>query len=138
MEWVLLSGFNDVGLEGPRDVCSDEGIASAEKGVHAELSLDTGEVGVLPQAGYNLSAVLDRKQATVAVALLEHEVVCLPDLFRGGWEWEPGIGEARSGGRRIGAFLMAVFLGLGVLDVGGDNGAPGGVVGRHDERSFSV
>ena len=56
--------------------------------------LCSAESGVLPQAGCNLSAVLDRKQTEVAVALLEHEVVGLPNLFVGGLEGEPGIGKA--------------------------------------------
>ena len=138
MEGVFLPGFGDVGLEKPGDVCSDERVASAEVGVHAELLLDTGEGGVLPQTGCDLSAVFIRKQAKVAVALLEHEVVCLPYLLRGGTKGEPGIGEARFGECGVGAVLVAVFLGLCSLDVGGDGGAPGGVVGRHDERNFSV
>ena len=136
MEEIFLPGFGDVGLERPLDVCSDEGVASAEVGVHAKLLLDMGKCGVLPQTGCNLSAVLNRKQAKVAVALLEHEVVCLPDLLRGGSEWEPGIGEARFGKYGVGAVLVDVFLVLRILDVGGDYGAPRGVVGRHDERSF--
>ena len=71
-----------MGLEGPRNVCSDERVASAEVGVHAELLLDTREGRVLPQAGCDLSEVFDRKQGKVAVAVLDHEVVCLPDLFQ--------------------------------------------------------
>ena len=138
MEGVFLHGFGDVGLEWPGDVCSDEQVASAEVAVCAELLLDTGKGGVLPQAGCNLSAVFDRKQAQVAVALLEHEVVCLPNLFWGGLEREPGVGEARFGEFGVSAVLVAAFLGLCCWDVGGDGGAPGRVVGRHDERSFSV
>ena len=42
-------------------------IASAEVVVEAELLLDPGIGGVLPQAGCDLSAVLDRKQTEVAV-----------------------------------------------------------------------
>ena len=106
--------------------------------VEAELLLDPGVGGVLPQAGCDLSAVLDRKQAEVAVALLEHEVICLPYLLGGGTEWEPDIGKARFSEGAVCAVLVAVFFGLGLLDVGGDGGGPGGVVGRHDERSFSV
>ena len=85
-----------------------------------------------------MSAVLDRKQAKVAVALLEHEVVCLPYLFGGGLEGEPGVGEARFGEGGVGAVLVAVFLGLCLLDVGGDGGAPGGVDGRDGKQSFAV
>ena len=138
MEGVFLPGFGDVGLEWPRDEGSDEHVASAEAVVQTELLLDSGKGGVLPQACCYLSAVLDRKQAKIAVALLEHEVVCLPYLLRGGTEWEPGVSEARFGEGAVCAILVAVFLGLGLLDVGGDSGGPGGVVGRHDERSFSV
>ena len=95
MEGVFLPRFGDVGLERPSDVCSDERVASVEGGVYTELFFDAGEGGVLPQAGCDLSAVFNRKQTEVAVALLEHEVVCLTDLFRGGSEREPGIGDAR-------------------------------------------
>ena len=102
------------------------------------MFLDPGKCGVLPQAGRNLSAVFNRKQTEVAVALLEHGVVCLPYLFGGGPEWEPGIGKARFGEGAVSTVLVAVFLGLGLLDMGGDGGGPGGVVGRHDQRSFSV
>ena len=138
MEGVLLPGFGDVGLERPRDVGSEEIIASAESSICAELSLDTRERGVLPQAGCNLSAVLDRKQAEVAVALLEHKVVCLPYLLGGGMEGEPGIGEPWIGECGVYAVFLAVFLRLCVFDVGGNGGTPGRSEGRHDERSFSV
>ena len=100
-----------------------------------------GKGGVLPQAGCDLSAVLDRKQAKIAVALLEYKVVCLPDLFGGGTEREPGIGEARFGEGGVGAACVAVFFGLGVLDVGGNGGAPGRVGSRRffgGKRSISV
>ena len=136
VERVLLPGFGDMDLEGPRDVYSDERIASAEVGVPAELLLDMGEGGLLPQTCCDLSAVLNRKQPKVAVALLKHEVVCLPDLLRGGLEWEPGIDKDRFGECGVGAVLVAVFLGLRGLDVGGDGSALGGVIGCHDERSF--
>ena len=106
--------------------------------MEAELLLDPGVGGVLPQAGCDLSAVFNRKQTEVAVALPEHEVVCLPYLFGRGTEWEPGIGEARFGEGAVSAVLVAVLCVLGLLDVGGDGGGPGGIVGRHDERSFSV
>ena len=82
-----------MGLERPRDVGSDERIAPAEVGVHAELLLDTVEGGVLPQSDCSLSAVLLCKQTEITEALLEHEVVCLPYLLRGGLEGEPHIGE---------------------------------------------
>ena len=85
----------------------------------------------MPQAGCDLSAVFDRKQAKIAVALLEHELVCLPDLFGGGTEREPGIGEARFGEGGVGAAGAAIFFGLGGLDVGGNGGAPGRVGSRH-------
>ena len=49
MEGVFLPGFGNVGLEGPRDVCSDERIGSAEVGVHAKLLLDMIEGGVCPR-----------------------------------------------------------------------------------------
>ena len=71
----------------------------------AELLLDLGERGVLPQAGCNLSAVFDRKQTEIAVALLEHEVVCLPYLLGGASEGEPGICEARFGEGGVDAIL---------------------------------
>ena len=71
MEGVLLPGLGDVGLEGPQDVCSDERVASAEDWVEAELSLDPGVGGVLPQTGCDLSAVFNRKQTEVAVALCD-------------------------------------------------------------------
>lgn len=58
-----------------------------------------------------MSAVLDRKQTEVAVALLEHEVVGLPYLLRGAPEWESGIGEARFGEVGIGAAFVAFFFG---------------------------
>ena len=84
-----------MGLEWPRDVGCDERVAPAESCMLAELFLNLGEGGVLPQASCYLSAVFHRKQTEVAVALLEHEVVCLPDLFWGGLEVLPGICEAR-------------------------------------------
>ena len=49
MERVFLLGFSDVGLEGPRDVCSDERVASVEVWVHAELLFDSAEHEFLPQ-----------------------------------------------------------------------------------------
>ena len=98
----------------------------------AELFLEAGEDGVLPQTGCNLSVVFNHEQAEVAVALLEHEVICLPYLFGGGTEGEPGIGKAKFGEGGVGAFLMAFFFGLGSLDVGHNGGGPRGVVGRHD------
>ena len=114
-----------MGLKRPGDVGSDETVASAESSVCAELSLDTRKRGVLPQAGCNLSAVLNRKQAEVAVALLEHEVVCLPYLLGGGTEREPGIGEPWFGECGVFAIFLAVFLGLCVVHMGVDGGAPG-------------
>ena len=96
-----------------------------------------GEGGVLLQAGCNLSAVFDRKQAKVAVALLEHEVVGRPDLFTGDTEGEPGICEAWFGEFGVYTCCVAGFFRLGGLEMGGDGGAPGGVVGRHfGKRSF--
>ena len=103
--------------------------------------LDTGESGVLPQADCDLSAVLDREQTEVAVALLEHEVVCLPDLLWGGSEGKPGVCEARFGEGGVSTVFVAVFLGLGGSEVGGNSGAPGVVGGCHfgvDEQSFLV
>ena len=120
-----------MGGEGPRNVCSDKRIATAQVGVHAELLLDTRKGGVLPQVGCYSSAVFYRKQTEVAVALLEHEVVCLSDLFGGGTEGKSGICEARFGEGGIGAVGVAVFLGLGSFEVGGDGGGPGGVGGGH-------
>ena len=93
MEGVVLPGFGDLGLERARDVYSDERDSSAEVAVDAELCLHLAEGGVLTQAGCNLSAVLERKQTEVAVSLLEHEVVGLPDLFGGGLEGEPDEGK---------------------------------------------
>ena len=71
MEGVFLPRFGDVGWEWPGYVGSDEQLASAEMGAHAELLLNTGEGGVLLERGGDLSAVLDREQTEVAVALLE-------------------------------------------------------------------
>ena len=122
-----------MGLERPGDVGSDEQVASAESAVCAQLLLYTSEGGVLPQAGCNFSVVLDHNQAKVAVALLEHKVVCLPDLLRGGTKVEPGVGEARLGECHIGTRFLAVFLGLRSSDVGGDGSGPGGSVVGHDE-----
>ena len=85
----------------------------------------------MPQAGCDLSAVFDHKQAKVAVALLEHKVVCLSDLFRRGTKRESGICEARFGECGVCAVCVAVLFGLGGLEVGGDGGAPGRVVGWH-------
>ena len=138
MEGVLLPGFGDVGLEGPRDVCRDERVASAEVGFQAELLLDMMEGGVLSQTGCDLSAVFNRKQAKIAVTLLEHEVVCVPYLFRGGMEREPGVGKARFGEGGVSSHLLAIFLGLRILDVGGNGGTPGGGDGRDDERDILV
>ena len=131
MEGVFLPTFCDVGLERPRNVCSDERVTSAEVGVHAELLFDSAEGGVDLQAGCYLSAVLDRKQLQVAVALLEHEVVGLPELFGRGLEGEPGIGEARFGEGGIGAVLLAFLGGLGLCEMGGDSLAPGRESCRH-------
>ena len=127
-----------MGLERPRDVCSDEQVASAECWVEGELLLNPGQGGVLSQVYGNRSAVLDREQSEVAVALLEHEVVGLHDLFRGGSEREPGIGKARFGEGGVSSHLLAIFLGLRILDVGGNGGAPGGGDGRDDERDILV
>ena len=60
-------------------------------------------------------------------------MVCLPDLFRGGTEGEPGIGEARFGEGGICADFLDVFLGLGVLNVDADGGASRGGGELHDE-----
>ena len=68
-------------------------------------------------------------------------MVCLPNLFWGGTERVPGIGEARFGEGGLSAAGVAVFFGLGGLDVAGDCGAPGRVGGRHFclvKRSFTV
>ena len=64
-----------MGQKGPRDVGSDKRVACAEVGVNADLLLDAGEGEVLPQAGCHLTTVLNRKQAKVAVALLEHAII---------------------------------------------------------------
>ena len=93
--------------------------------MYAELLLDLGERGVLPQAGCNLSAALDRKQTEVVVALLEHEVVCLPYQFGRGLEGEPGICEARFDEGGVGAILRAFLRGLCLGEVVGDCLAPG-------------
>ena len=42
-----------------------------------------------------------------------------------------GIFEASFGEGGVGALCVAVFLGLGGSEVGGDGGAPGGVGGSH-------
>ena len=100
-----------------------------------------GEGGVLPEAGCDLSVVFDRKQPQVAVALLEHEVVCLPVLFWGGTKGKSGICEARFGEGGIGAFFVAVGLCLSGLEEGSNGGAPGCVGGVHfggGERSILV
>ena len=138
MERIFLSGFGDVGLERPRDIASVERKTTVDVGVHAELLLDTVEGGVLPQAGCNLSAVLDRKQTEIAEALLEHAVVCLPYLLGGGSEGQPGVGEPRFGEFGVCGVFLAAHLSLGIGDVGADGGAPEGVVGSHDKRIFSV
>ena len=85
----------------------------------------------MPQAGCDLSAVLDRKQMEVVVSLLEHEVVGLPDLFGRGLEGEPGIGKARFGECGVHAILVAFLGGLCLGEVGGDGLAPGRGGGRH-------
>ena len=71
MEGVILQGFGDVVLEGPRDVGSDKRITSAEVGAHAEQFRNTRQGGVWPQRGSYLSAVFYRKQTEVVVALLD-------------------------------------------------------------------
>ena len=50
--------------------------------------------GELAQALGDLPAVLDREEPQVAIPLVEHEVVCLPDLFGGSSEGGEGVGEA--------------------------------------------
>ena len=97
-----------------------------------------GEGGVFPQAGCNLSAAFSCKQAKVAVALLEHEVVCLPYLLEGGTKRDSGINEARFNECLVGIACLAVPFALCIFDVGGNERTPGRVVGRHDERCFSV
>ena len=133
VEIVFLPRFGDVGLEWPRDIGSDERAASAESSVCVKLFLNSGKVGVFPQASCDLSAVFNRKQAKVAVALLKHEVVCLPYLLRGGMKRGPAVCEARFGACRVGIIFLAFFFGLGILDGGSDESVPGGVVGRPDE-----
>ena len=127
---VFLPRFGDVGPEGPRDVCSYERVASAEGDMFTVLFLDAGKGGVFPQAGCYLSAVLDCKQPKVAVALLEHKVVCLPYLLWGGMERKPGICQARFGECGVCAVLLAFFCGLCMGEVGGDGLAPGRGGGR--------
>ena len=94
---VLLPRFGVLGLEGPRDECCDEVITSAEKGVHPQLLFELGILGVLAQTLDNLLEVFEAEEPQVAVALLEHQVVSLPDLFGGGSEWQPVISKARLG-----------------------------------------
>ena len=84
----------------------------------------------MPLAGCNLSAVLDCKQAKIAVALLEHKVVYLPDLFGGGTEGKSGICEVRFGEVRVNAVCMDVFLSLGGLEVADD--------GRNREKTTTL
>ena len=55
-----------------RDVCRDELIMAAEGWVFAELMLNAREGWVCAQALGDLSAVSDREEAQVAVAILEH------------------------------------------------------------------
>ena len=121
-----------------RNVGSDKWVTSAEYSVCVELFFDAGKGGVFPQVVCYLSAVFESTQAKVAVALLEHEVVCLHYLLRGGTERRPGICEARFGKCNVGIIFLAVILGIGVLDMGGNEGAPGRVVCRQDKRGFSV
>ena len=138
VQGVCLPRFGNVGLERPRNKRIDERVAYAEVSVYAELLLDALEAGVVSQAGCDLSAVFDRKQAMIAVALLEHEVFCLTYLFGGGTEGGPGICEASFVECRIGIVFLSVFFGLGVLDVCSNESVPGEVVGFHDGRCFSV
>ena len=98
-----------------------------EVGVHAQLSRDAGDGGVLPQAGCYLSVGFDHKQAKVAAAVLEHEVVYLPYHFGGGTEREPRVGEPRIGEFSLDTVPLAIFLGLGIGDVGVYGSALGGV-----------
>lgn len=97
-----------------------------------------GERGVIPQAGCDLSVVFNCKQTKAALALLEHKVVCLSNLFGEGTEWEPDIGEDRFGEGGIGAMLLSILLRQHYFDVGADGRIPGGGVGRHDYQSFTA
>ena len=54
------------------DVCLDEFIMAAEGWVFTELILNAREGWVCAQALGDLSAVSDREEAQVAVAVLEH------------------------------------------------------------------
>ena len=88
--------------------------------------------GELAQALGDLPAVLDHEEPQVAIPLAKHEVVCLPDLFRGGSEGGEGVGVARA--REFPDYAIKVSW------VGADGGHLGGVVvdfivpGRHVGR----
>ena len=96
MEGVFLAGFGDMGHKLAQDVGRDEAIATGKGPVGPELLLDPFVGGELAQALGDLPAVLDREKPQVAGPLAEHEVVCLPDLFRGGSEGGEGVGVARA------------------------------------------
>ena len=77
-----------------------------------------------------MSVVLDCKQANVALLLLEHDVIGLPNLFGGGLERKPGIGEAWFCECDVCAVLVVFLASLCLGKVGGD----GLATGRHGER----
>ena len=88
----------------------------------------------LAQVLGDLPAVLNREEPQVAVPLVEHEVVGLPNLFGGGSEGGEGVGVARAGEFPDYAIKVAW--------VGAEGGQLGGVVvdlifpGCHVGRCF--
>ena len=80
----------------------------------AELVLNVGKGWVCAQALGDLSAVSDREEAQVAVAVLEHQVVGFPDLFGGSRKREDSVCESwlsESGDYAIGFFDVCPKLG---------------------------
>ena len=97
MEGVFLPGFGDVGRKGPRNEGHDVTIMAGKGDVGSQLLLNPLVGGELAQTLGDLSAVLDHEEPQVGIPWAEYEVVHLPDLFRGGSEWEEGVGKARAG-----------------------------------------
>ena len=110
MEGVFLPGFGDVGLERPRDVGGDEGVAAWEGPMGPKRLLDPCVGGELAQALGDLPAVFNREEPQVAVPLAQQEVVCLPYLLRGGSEGGKGVGKARAGEFPDNAVEVAILV----------------------------